>query len=109
MNGTGGPGPERSLFVVPDEVSAFGRKVYGIANTLSSALNSTGKDVDELLAQGWSGAAASEFAEGWRDTREGGLRIVQALTGMAAKLGIGADNYRDGDGDSAGEFTELRL
>ncbi|MFD6156302.1 WXG100 family type VII secretion target [Nocardia sp. NPDC060256] len=108
MEGTGGfTESSNSVFVVPDEVSAFGRNVYDIANVLHSALDSAAKDVDELLSQRWSGAAADEFADGWREAQDAGLRIARTLTDMAAQLGVSADNYRSNDSGSASKFTEL--
>ncbi|QIS14336.1 WXG100 family type VII secretion target [Nocardia arthritidis] len=106
MAGTGG---EREVFVVPDEVLAYGRKVFGIAETLRTALDSAAGAVGEMLSDGWTGDAANEFATGWRETREGGEHMVHALRSIAEKLGVSADNYRGDDHGNAMPFTELRL
>ncbi|GAA5103592.1 WXG100 family type VII secretion target [Nocardia iowensis] len=108
MDGSGS-GPQQRVFVVPDEVRAYGREVYGVAEALKSALKSAGTDVDDLLSGGWTGDAAAGFANGWQETREGGQRILRALTMLAEKLGVDADNYQGNEDGSAANFSGLKL
>ncbi|MEV6555823.1 WXG100 family type VII secretion target [Nocardia sp. NPDC051756] len=61
--GGGTPNLGHELSVVPDEVRAVGRYVYSLAQSLRSALDSAGREVDELTFSGWSGSAATAFAE----------------------------------------------
>ncbi|MEV0075925.1 WXG100 family type VII secretion target [Nocardia neocaledoniensis] len=96
MSSTGGSsGPP--LSVVPDEVQAVGRYVFGIAESIRTALDSAGGEVDALINGGWTGDAASQFSAGWEETRTGGTQICAALTAMAEKLGITAETYRAQD------------
>ncbi|RJO75220.1 WXG100 family type VII secretion target [Nocardia panacis] len=109
MDGAGGfPDPRRDTYIAPDAVRTYGRNVGGIAKTLQKALDSAAKEVDDLLSRGWSGATAQEFADGWRETHDGGERIVHALRTLAGKLGVGADEYRDREDTSATDIASLR-
>ncbi|GGK53316.1 WXG100 family type VII secretion target [Nocardia camponoti] len=96
MSTPGGSGAP-SLSVVPTEVQAVGRYVYGIAESLRAALDSAHADVDALLAKGWTGELATRFGTGWTETREGGVAIIAALTAMAEKLGITAETFQQQD------------
>ncbi|UFS99126.1 WXG100 family type VII secretion target [Nocardia huaxiensis] len=93
----GGSPADSAIAVVPEEVRQVGNFVYGIADELKSALDSAAGDVTKLLEGGWTGGAATEFADGWNDIRDGGSQIIAALTGMAEKLGVTADSYQQLD------------
>ncbi|WP_225731089.1 MULTISPECIES: WXG100 family type VII secretion target [unclassified Nocardia] len=98
MSGSGGPSdPSQNLSVVPDDVQAIGQYVYNIADTMKQALDSAAREVDNLLAQGWTGDAAAEFSTGWTETHDGGTQLLQALTSLAEKLGVTAATYRNTD------------
>lgn len=60
-----------------------GTYIYGLADTLSQALDSAAKDVAELLIRSWTGDYADEFSEGWTDVHDGGRQIFEALATMA--------------------------
>ncbi|MFQ6393164.1 WXG100 family type VII secretion target [Nocardia sp. KC 131] len=110
MSRSGGtPDNGQNLSVVPDEVSAVGRYVYSLAQTFRSALDSAGTEVDELTSSGWSGTAATAFAEGWRESRDSGGKIVDALAVMAEKLGVTAENYLAQDTAAASRTSSLNL
>ncbi|MFD3507469.1 WXG100 family type VII secretion target [Nocardia sp. NPDC058666] len=100
MSITGGSGAP-PLSVIPTEVQAVGRYVYGIAEALRTALDSAHADVDSLLTGGWTGDLAILFGTGWTETRDGGTTIITALTTMAEKLGITAETYSRQDAASA--------
>ncbi|MFE6924110.1 WXG100 family type VII secretion target [Nocardia sp. NPDC057663] len=85
------------LSVVPVEVSEVGKYVYGLAETLRTALDSASGDVEALLSGGWLGDLADEFSTGWTETSSGGSRICAALTEMAEKLGVTADTFQSQD------------
>lgn len=85
------------MSVVPDEVSDVGRYVYGLAETLRSALDSASREVEALLSGGWTGDAANEFSTGWTETTSGGAQICTALTDMAEKLGVTAETFQNQD------------
>lgn len=103
------PGSGQDMTVVPEQVRDVGRYVYGLADTLRRALDSAATEVDSLTNGTWSGDAAAEFAGSWADLRDGGIRIIDALTGMAEKLGVTADSYETTDDDNATGFSSLRL
>lgn len=110
MNSDGGnTASAQELRVVPDEVRQVGRFVYGIAQNLRSALDSAGSEVDAVVSGSWRGSAADEFAVGWSETRDGGAQIFEALTAMAEKLGVTAENYRMVDESRASTTSSLDL
>lgn len=94
---------------MPEEVRNVGRYVYGLADTLRRALESAGSEVDALADGSWTGDDAAEFAAGWTDVRDGGMQIIDALTGMAEKLGIDAAAFQATDDGTADGFNSLRL
>ncbi|UGT53127.1 WXG100 family type VII secretion target [Nocardia asteroides] len=94
---TPGGSDGQSLAIVPDEVRAVGRYVYGIADALRTALDSASREVEALLGDGWTGDLAAEFGTGWSETNSGGNQIFLALTEMAEKLGVTADTYQKQD------------
>ncbi|MGW5311729.1 WXG100 family type VII secretion target [Nocardia thailandica] len=98
---TRGGSDGQSLAIVPDEVRAVGRYVYGIAETLRTALDSASREVQALLGSGWTGDLADEFSTGWTETSSGGSQICIALTEMAEKLGVTADTYQSQDTTSS--------
>ncbi|MEU4597747.1 WXG100 family type VII secretion target [Nocardia sp. NPDC023988] len=64
-------------------------------------LTSANTEVDSLLSSGWKGDLATQFGTGWTETHDGGATIIAALTTMAEKLGITAENYQQQDTDHA--------
>lgn len=100
MSTPGGSGYQ-PLVVVPDQVREVGRYVYGIADALQTALRAASREVDTLLGSGWTGDSADEFNTGWTETITGGTQICTALTGMAEKLGVTADNFQSQDTSAA--------
>lgn len=40
------------------------------------------REVDDLLGTGWSGAAATAFAEGWSDWRRAAATVLDGLVAM---------------------------
>ncbi|WP_280334931.1 WXG100 family type VII secretion target [Nocardia wallacei] len=94
---------------MPDDVQAIGQYVYNLADTMRQALDAASREVDALLSEGWTGDAADEFAEGWADTRDGGTKLMTALTALAEKLGVTAENYRNTDSGSTTTFTQLNM
>ncbi|MGA6205487.1 WXG100 family type VII secretion target [Nocardia testacea] len=105
----GNPDPAGDVTVVPEQVRAVGQFVADIARNLRSGLDSAGTDVDALLADGWRGDAANEFSGGWTELRDGGIKILQALDGMAAELGVQAGSYETTDDATAQQFPSLNL
>ena len=76
---------------------------------MRQALDSAAREVDALLAKGWTGDAANEFSTGWTETRDGGTQLMQDLTSLAEKLGVTAANYRSTDTRNASDISSLDL
>ncbi|MGV9676518.1 WXG100 family type VII secretion target [Nocardia sp. NPDC003482] len=108
MTAGGSPEPGK-ITVVPDDVQDVGQYVYTIADTLRQALDAAAREVSTLLESDWTGDAADEFRTGWDETRDGGTQLMQALSALAEKLGVTAENYRKSDTDSATALGSLDM
>lgn len=110
MSATGGiAGSNHDLSVVPEDVQAVGQFVYNIADTMKQALDSAAREVDQLLASGWTGDYADEFSTGWTETHDGGIQLMQTLAALAEKLGVTAAAYRSTDTTHATGISSLDL
>lgn len=109
MSDGGTPASGQNLAVVPEKVREVGKYVYELAEALRAALDSTAQEVASLTDGGWSGDAANEFSEGWTEVRDGGARIMTALTGMAEKLGVTAETYQARDESNAVSLSTSSL
>lgn len=83
--------------------------IYGLADTLSGALNSAGEEVAELLNGSWTGDYADEFSEGWTEVHDGGRQIFAALATMAEKLGVTAETFQSVDANNAAALDIPKL
>lgn len=105
----GNPNQPADITVVPDEVRAVGQFVADIARNLRSGLDSASSEVEAVLSDGWRGDASDEFSGGWTELRDGGIKILQALEGMAAELGVQAGTYETTDDHNSQQFPSLNL
>ncbi|WP_280498652.1 WXG100 family type VII secretion target [Nocardia cyriacigeorgica] len=103
------PVSNSTVTVVPEQVREVGQYLYDVAEAVRAALESAARDVDSLTDGGWRGGAATQFTEGWTELRDGGVQIISALTGMAEKLGVTADNYQAQDEGTAAALTQSSL
>ena len=90
-----------AISVIPEDVRAIGRYAYETAESLRSALTSTGGAVQSLLEADWNGPAATGFGTGWQECHDGGMALLQTLTEMAEKLGVNAASYQGQDDATA--------
>jgi WXG100 family type VII secretion target len=102
-------GGNSDLSVVPADVAALGKYAYDLAEILRSSLADAGREVEALTESGWTGAAAASFGKGWHECRDGGTKIIDALTAMASSLGVTADSYHAQDNQFAAEVSSLDL
>ncbi|MBF6278619.1 WXG100 family type VII secretion target [Nocardia nova] len=103
------PAPGQGFSVVPEQVRDVGIYIYGLADTLSGALNSAGEEVAELLNGSWTGDYADEFSEGWTEVHDGGRQIFAALATMAEKLGVTAETFQSVDANNAAALDIPKL
>ncbi|MEV0250803.1 WXG100 family type VII secretion target [Nocardia sp. NPDC050712] len=94
--------------VVPEHVSDAGRYVQETAQTLVSGIRSADAEVSALMSS-WKGAAATRYWEGWQETRQGAVEVLEALADMAQLLGVVAAKLPEVDQSRAGEFGSLSL
>ena len=90
--------------MIPENVRAVGREHQQIAEDIVTALNMVDREVRGLAAGGWTGDAATAFSAGWAECHRGGREIMQALVGMADKLGANADAVLAQDDANASEY-----
>jgi len=102
-------GGNSDLSVVPADVAALGKYAYDVAEVLRSSLGDAGREVDALTRGGWTGSASVSFGNGWNECRDGGAKIIDALTTMASSLDVTADSYRAQDNQFASEVSSLDL
>ncbi|MGW5383539.1 WXG100 family type VII secretion target [Nocardia sp. NPDC003963] len=94
---------------MPEEVRSVGQFVADIARNSRAGLDSASTEVDALLADGWRGDASDEFSGGWTELRDGGMKILQALDGMAEELGVQSDAYQGTDDGVSQQFPSLNI
>lgn len=82
------------LSVIPADVRELGTHARTLAQTLQSALNSAGHEVDSLK---WHGSAGDSYHRSWGECRENGAKILSALNSMAEKLGATSTAFQAED------------
>ncbi|MFF2556981.1 WXG100 family type VII secretion target [Nocardia sp. NPDC058058] len=106
MSGSGGESAR--LSVVPDDVRAFGRVAFRMAEELRDGSTTLDREVGELMNT-WKGAAATSYGAGWDEMHLGAVEVWDALFELAAKLGVTAEAYRDADAEYGSAVNSLEL
>ncbi|MFI9632560.1 WXG100 family type VII secretion target [Nocardia sp. NPDC051929] len=96
------------LHVVPEEVKAVGRFAYDVAEQLRSGSVSLDREVQALFGS-WKGSAADAYRAGWDDMQDGALKAWDALTDLAAKLGVTSSAFQNRDDANASSLSSLQL
>ncbi|MEV6214882.1 WXG100 family type VII secretion target [Nocardia sp. NPDC051833] len=104
--GTSNPGD--GLSVVSDQVSGLGQYLSDLVQTLRSAVDTAGREVDGL-ADSWTGTAANSFSDEWAAVYDGGTRLLNSLAALAGSLGVTVDSYQRRDNDNAAELGTASL
>ncbi|AXK87194.1 WXG100 family type VII secretion target [Nocardia farcinica] len=99
---------DQPLNVVPDAVTAVGRRAYDIAQQLKSGSIALDREVQALFDT-WKGSAADAYREGWDDMQDGAMKAWDALTDLASRLGVSASTLRDQDTSNAAPISSLQL
>ena len=68
---------------------------------MSDQIRSATAEVQNLIHQGWDGAASAQFDAIWREWEAGAQQIQEAMMGMSQYLGKAAGAYRDVDNQLA--------
>lgn len=87
--------------VTPEELEALSAKINGNSQTVSDQIRSATAEVQNLIHQGWDGAASAQFDAIWREWEAGAQQIQEAMVGMSQYLGKAAGAYRDVDNQLA--------
>lgn len=87
--------------VTPEELEALSAKINGNGQTVSDQIRSATAEVQNLIHQGWDGAASAQFDAIWREWEAGAQQIQEAMVGMSQYLGKAAGAYRDVDNQLA--------
>ena len=80
--------------VVPEQVDALSRQLADAADDLRGELGAVEARVEDVLAAGWRGLAASGFARDWEQWTGGARAVLAALASMAELAAGTAGSYR---------------
>ncbi|GAB0102579.1 hypothetical protein JMUB6875_15470 [Nocardia sp. JMUB6875] len=105
---TGSDNAAGRLEVLPNDVQAFGRLAYRIAEELRAGSDNLDKEVKGLRST-WQGAAAKSYEAGWTEMHHGATEVWDALFDLASKLGITAETYRGTDAEFGAALSSLEL
>ncbi|MFB8278728.1 WXG100 family type VII secretion target [Nocardia colli] len=100
--------PVTDFAMVPAEVTDAGTYVQQVASSLNTGLSSLDRDISSLL-DGWSGAAADAFRDGWTTTRKGAADVLEALDTMGGLLGAASKTITDRDASNSATLSSLDL
>ncbi len=87
--------------VTPEELEALSSKISGNGNVVAEQINTATAGVQNLVNQGWGGAASAQFDALWREWEAGAKQIQEAMMGMSTYLNKAAGAYRDTDNQLA--------
>lgn len=87
--------------VTPEELEALSAKIGGNGNVVSEQINTATAAVQNLVNQGWAGAASAQFDAIWREWDAGAKQIQEAMMNMSTYLSKAAGAYRDVDNQLA--------
>lgn len=76
------------------------------AGTITGAVRQMDTQISGLDAV-WSGSAASTFAAGWAEVRDGAVEVLRALEGMADLMGEAGAEFDNLDEQIGDAFTAL--
>jgi WXG100 family type VII secretion target len=94
--------------IVPDHVSDAGKYVQQTAETLVNGVRAADTDVQGLMST-WKGTAATAYVNGWDETRDGALDVLEALNTMAELLGVVATECKATDTTNANSVRQSSL
>jgi len=81
--------------------------VDAAAERLRSDRDRLARQVDALLDGGWSGPAATSYAEGWAQWRAGGDRVLDGLVAMGQLLDAVRLDLAERDRGARSDLTRL--
>lgn len=82
--------------------------VHAAADRLRDDRDRVAREVDDLLDGGWSGTAASAYAEGWADWKRAADTVLHGLAAMGELLDAAHDDLTRSDlfsGDAVARLT----
>jgi WXG100 family type VII secretion target len=87
--------------VTPEELEALSSKINGNGTIVSEQIQNATAAVQDLVNQGWGGAASAQFDAIWREWANGAQQIQEAMMNMSTYLNKAATTYRDTDNQLA--------
>jgi WXG100 family type VII secretion target len=81
--------------------------VLGISSDLRAERDGVSRGVRALLAEGWTGVAANQYAAGWDDWCRGSEEMMRALTTIGELMGAVRDAIVETDTHAATSSTVL--
>lgn len=87
--------------VTPEELETISSQISNNAQTVMDQITSATSAVQNLVSQGWAGAASSQFNTIWQEWNTGANQIQEAMVNMATYMSKAAQAYRDVDNQLA--------
>ena len=81
--------------------------VHAAADRLRDDRDRVAQEVDGLLDGGWSGAAATAYADGWDDWKQAAARVLAGLDTMGALLKAAHADLARSDVSSGASIAQL--
>jgi WXG100 family type VII secretion target len=94
--------------VVPHELQGLCQSARAAADELASVFGSLEPDVTRV-ADGWSGAAGSEFSAHWHEVRSRSRVVIDGLSQISASLDGVRRGYTEADNSAADHIEVLNL
>lgn len=97
-----------AIQVVPDHVRDAGKYVQLTADNLVKALRDLDTDIDAVL-EVWKGNSANTYRAGWDETKQGAVRVLEALATIAELLGVTTQTFVEQDDSNSQSYPSLNL
>ncbi|WP_063060170.1 WXG100 family type VII secretion target [Nocardia sienata] len=97
-----------AIQVVPDHVLDAGKYVQLTADNLVNALRDLDTDIDAVL-EVWKGNSATAYRAGWDETKQGAVRVLEALATIAELLGVTTQTFVEQDDSNSRSYPSLNL
>ena len=93
------------LQVEPSELVATSHELSTVADGLRTGITSLDNEVSGLMGTGWTGSAASAYADVWKEWHEGAAQVAAGLSRMSALLNDAAAKYTSTDADGGAHIA----
>ncbi|SHY88722.1 WXG100 family type VII secretion target [Mycobacteroides abscessus] len=96
-----------SLKVTPEELEQHAAFADAVADLLIDKHQKLSGQMVDLLESGWKGAGADACQAAWNEWNKGFRLMINGLADEAQALRLAAGSYRNTDGGSAGNLSDI--